>query len=47
VLDRYGLRPETQIRGPVVIEERESTTVVGPGARLTVDRYLDLIIDLD
>jgi N-methylhydantoinase A len=47
VLDRYGLRPGMEIRGPAVIEERESTTVVGPDARATVDRHRDLIIDLD
>ena len=34
-------------RGPAVIEERESTTVVGPGARVTVDEHLTLIIDLE
>jgi N-methylhydantoinase B/oxoprolinase/acetone carboxylase alpha subunit len=30
-----------------VIEERESTTIVGPGARVTMDKHLTLIIDLE
>jgi N-methylhydantoinase A len=47
VLSRYALRPGTELRGPAVIEERESTTVVGPDARVSVDRYLNLIIDID
>ena len=32
--------------GPAVIEERESTTVIGPGGKVSVDRYLSLICDL-
>jgi N-methylhydantoinase A len=33
------------VEGPAVVEERESTTVIGPGARGTIDQYLNLIID--
>ncbi len=46
VYDRYALKPGDTLSGPAVIEERESTTVVGPGASATVDRYLNLLIDL-
>jgi len=46
VLSRYALSPGMEIGGPAVIEERESTTVVPPGARATVDKHLTLIIDL-
>ena len=46
VLSRYALAPGMEMEGPAVIEERESTTVVGPGARVTVDKYRTLIIDL-
>jgi len=46
VLSRYALAAGTTFEGPAVIEERESTTVVGPGARVTVDEHLTLIIDL-
>ena len=46
VLSRYGLRAGIELAGPLVIEERESTTVVGPGGRVTVDAHLNLILDL-
>ena len=32
--------------GPAVIEERESTTVAGPGATVSVDAHLNLICEL-
>lgn len=44
VYDRYRLEPGDVIKGPAIIEERESTTVVGPGGDATVDNYLNLII---
>ena len=37
VYDRGLLRPGMRADGPAIIEEREATTVVGPGDRLTVD----------
>lgn len=46
VYDRYALTRGTKLRGPAVVEERESTTVVGPDARLTVDEHLNLVIDI-
>jgi N-methylhydantoinase A len=47
VYNRYSLKPGMVVEGPAVVEERESTTVIGPRARGTVDRYLNLVIDLD
>jgi N-methylhydantoinase A len=47
VYDRYALTAGMTFAGPAVIEERESTTVAGPDARITVDKYLNLIIDID
>ena len=47
VYDRYALAAGTEFRGPAVVEERESTVVAGPGATLSVDGYLNLIIDVD
>ena len=38
VVDRYGLEVGTTIEGPAVVEERESTCVLGPGDRAIVDR---------
>lgn len=46
VYSRYGLSPGTEIKGPAVIEERESTVVAGPDTTLRVDEYLNLIIDI-
>jgi N-methylhydantoinase A len=37
VYDRYALRPSTTLAGPAIVEERESTLVLGPGARAQVD----------
>jgi hypothetical protein len=34
------------LHGPAVVEERESTLVAGPDCRLRVDRYLNLIVDI-
>lgn len=47
VFDRSRLLPGTAISGPAIIEERESTTVVGPDAKLGVDDHLNLIIEID
>lgn len=46
VYDRYALSPGDTFEGPAVVEERESTTVVGPGAKVTVDESLNLLCDL-
>ena len=46
VYNRYSLLAEDTFQGPCIFEERESTTVVPPGARATVDANLNLIIDL-
>ena len=47
VYNRYGLAAGTKLRGPVVVEERESTVVAGPDTTVSIDRYLNLIIDID
>ena len=46
VYDRYLLAPGAQLSGPAIIEERESTVVVGERARVAVDDYGFLWIDL-
>jgi N-methylhydantoinase A len=46
VLDRYALRSGDRYEGPVLVEEDETTTVVGPGARLDVDGDLNLVIQM-
>jgi N-methylhydantoinase A len=47
VYDRYALAPGAVIEGPALIEERESTCVVGSGDRVTVDKRLNLVAELD
>ena len=46
VYNRYGLLSGDTFEGPCIFEERESTTVVPPGARAFVDSNLNLIVDL-
>lgn len=46
VYERTALRAGQEIIGPAVIEERESTTVIGPGDRLRVDPLGCLVVDL-
>ncbi|MEM7644331.1 MAG: hydantoinase/oxoprolinase family protein [Pseudomonadota bacterium] len=47
VYDRYKLAPGTSLAGPAIIEERESTVVINGPARIDVDGYSNLIVDLD
>lgn len=47
VYDRYRLAPGNEFAGPAVFEERESTFVVGFGARVRVDAALNLVAELD
>lgn len=44
VYDRALLRPGNVIEGPAVIEQMDTTTVLLPGDRCTVDDYRNLII---
>jgi N-methylhydantoinase A len=46
VYDRYRLAPGDAFAGPAIVEERESTVVLGPDARARVDDALNLIADL-
>jgi N-methylhydantoinase A len=43
VFDRYALLPGDVITGPALIEENESTCVIGPGDRVTVDSHCNLL----
>jgi N-methylhydantoinase A/oxoprolinase/acetone carboxylase beta subunit len=45
VYDRYALQPGERLVGPAIVEERESTLVVGPGARLQVDEFGSLVVE--
>jgi N-methylhydantoinase A len=44
--DRYRLAPGSEFGGPAIVEERESTIIIGPGARAQVDEYLNVIVEI-
>jgi N-methylhydantoinase A len=46
VYDRYALQPGMTFDGPAIVEERESTLVIGPGGHACVDNWLDIIVEL-
>jgi len=47
VLDRYALQAGEKFAGPAIVEERESTVVVGPGARVEVRESGNLVVTLE
>ncbi len=47
VYDRYALKPNEKFDGPAIIEETESTTVIGINSTVQVDKDKNIIIDLD
>lgn len=46
VLDRYAMPQGVPYEGPCVVEEFESTTVVGPGAVLWRDGFGNLVVEI-
>jgi N-methylhydantoinase A len=46
VYDRYALGPGATFAGPAIVEERESTSVIGAGARCRVDDGLAIVVEL-
>jgi hypothetical protein len=46
VYERTQLRIGQEIVGPAIVEERESTTVIGTGDRLSVNEFGCLVVDL-
>jgi N-methylhydantoinase A/oxoprolinase/acetone carboxylase beta subunit len=46
VLDRYRLSPGSTVKGPAVVEERESTVVIGPGGRGRVEPTGALVVEV-
>ncbi|MBP1732386.1 MAG: methylhydantoinase [Deltaproteobacteria bacterium] len=45
IYDRYRMGPGMELDGPAVVEERESTLVVGPGGRLRIDGHLNAVVE--
>jgi N-methylhydantoinase A/oxoprolinase/acetone carboxylase beta subunit len=46
VYDRYKLFPDARFAGPAIIEEKESTLVIGEDSRVSVDEFGFLWVDL-
>jgi N-methylhydantoinase A len=46
VYDRYRLGSGAALTGPAIVEEKESTLVVGPGGKLRIDDHLNAIVEL-
>ena len=46
VYDRYALRPTQAFDGPAIVEERESTLVVGPGGRFEVLESGNIVVTI-
>jgi len=46
IYDRYSLAAGARLRGPAVIEEHESTVVLGPDATIEVDQHCNLHVRL-
>jgi N-methylhydantoinase A len=46
VYDRYKLFPKATFRGPAIIEEKESTLVVGEDTTISVDDFGFLWVDI-
>ncbi|WP_326692499.1 MULTISPECIES: hydantoinase/oxoprolinase family protein [unclassified Streptomyces] len=47
VYDRAGLRAGTVLPGPAIVEQLDTTTVITPDATAHVDRYGNLIIEVE
>ncbi len=47
VYDRYALRPGDNFAGPAIVEERESTVIVGPMDSFWIDDHWNLLVELN
>jgi N-methylhydantoinase A len=46
VYDRYSIPVNKKMAGPCIIEEFESTTVVGYNSTVMIDEFKNIVIDL-
>jgi len=46
VYDRYALTPEMKFSGPAIVEERESTLIIGTHGNAHVDERLNVIVEM-
>ena len=47
VYDRYALGSGCAFPGPAIVEEQESTAVIGPQGQAAIDRYANLIVTFE
>jgi N-methylhydantoinase A len=47
VYERFKLLSGNEFEGPAIVEEPTTTTVVGPGDKVSVDRYGNLIVEVE
>ena len=46
IYDRYALKPGVEFAGPAIVEERESTLIIGARGRARVDQTLNVVVEL-
>ena len=46
IYDRYKMKPGMKFDGPAIVEERESTVIIGPGAKCAIDRDHNLVVEM-
>jgi N-methylhydantoinase A len=46
VFDRYALQPAMTFKGPAIVEEKESTLIIGAAGRAVVDDSLNVVVEL-
>jgi N-methylhydantoinase A len=46
IYDRYALQPGMSFAGPAIVEERESTLIIGAGVQAHVDERLNVVVEL-
>jgi N-methylhydantoinase A len=46
IYDRYALQPGMSFTGPAIVEERESTLIVGANAQARVDERRNVVVEL-
>ncbi|MEM7531431.1 MAG: hydantoinase/oxoprolinase family protein [Chloroflexota bacterium] len=46
IYDRYLMKPGMTFDGPAIVEERESTAIIGPGSVCSIDAHYNLVVKM-
>ena len=46
IYDRYLMKPGMTFDGPAIVEERESTAIIGPGSQCSIDEHYNLVVKM-